>query len=116
MARPPGVREDGKPRRRRRRRFRLGRVLALCAIVLLALLYYRPVHAWFETRDAVDARRAEVRALEAKHAALEKRLANTQSGTDLVRAARRLGLVKPGERLFIVRGIPQWQRAHAHAK
>jgi hypothetical protein len=27
-----------------------------------------------------------------------------------VREARRLGLVKPGERLFIVKGIELWQR------
>jgi hypothetical protein len=30
----------------------------------------------------------------------------------LVREARRLGLVKPGERLFIVKGIPAWRKHH----
>ena len=36
-----------------------------------------------------------------------------QLGRDqLVREARRLGLVKPGERLFIVRGIPAWRKHH----
>src|SRR4051794_30655214 len=101
---------------KRRRRSGLGRVLAIGAIALLALLYSRPLHAWFDTRRAVAERRAEVRTLEATHASLEKRLADTQNGVDLVRAARRLGLVKPGERLFIVRGIKQWRRAQHAAR
>ena len=44
---------------------------------------------------------------------LEDRLAEIRSGKTLVRGARRVGLVKPGERLFIVRGIPEWRRANA---
>ena len=31
----------------------------------------------------------------------------------LAREARRLGYVKPGERLFIVKGIDAWRRAQA---
>jgi len=33
-------------------------------------------------------------------------------GDQLIREARRLGLVKPGERLFIVRGIAAWRKHH----
>ena len=50
--------------------------------------------------------------LAARKKDFEKRLAEIRSGSTLVRGARRLGLVKPGERLFIVRGIPEWRRAH----
>ena len=39
--------------------------------------------------------------------------AEIQRGATLVRGARRLGLVKPGEHLFIVQGIPEWRRANA---
>jgi cell division protein FtsB len=98
-----------RPRKRRR----LARWLALAFVVLLGLLYYRPVHAYVETKRTVEARTAEVRALAARKHALEERLAEIRSGSTLVRGARRLGLVKPGERLFIVRGIAQWRRAHA---
>ena len=28
------------------------------------------------------------------------------------REARQMNLVRPGERLFIVKGIPEWRRAH----
>jgi cell division protein FtsB len=80
---------------------------------LLALLYYRPVRSYLETRDALAERRAEVRVLADRKHRLEEKLAQTRSGATLLRGARRLGLVKPGERLFIVRGIPEWRRAHA---
>ncbi len=99
---------------RLRRRRRLSRWLALGVVVLLALLYYRPVQAYLSTHRTLDARTAEVRALAARKHRLEERLAEIRSGATLVREARRLGLVKPGEHLFIVRGIPAWRRAHPH--
>jgi cell division protein FtsB len=99
---------------RLRRRRKLSRWLALGVAVLLALLYYRPVHAYLSTHRTLEVRTAEVRALAVRKHRLEERLAEVSSSATLVREARRLGLVKPGERLFIVRGIPAWRRAHAH--
>ena len=97
-------------RPRRRRRF--ARWAALGLVVLLGLLYYRPVRAYVETKRTLRARTADVAALaEGKHE-LEDRLAEIRSGSTLVRGARRLGLVKPGERLFIVRGIDAWRLKH----
>ncbi len=81
--------------------------------VLLALLYYRPVRAYLQTHRTLDARTAEVRALAVHKRQLENQLAEIRSGATLVQGARRLGLVEPGEHLFIVRGIPEWRRAHA---
>jgi len=88
------------------------RVFALGVVVLLALLYYRPVRAYLDTRKMVQARTAEVNELSARKKQLEERLAEIEQGATLVRGARRLGLVKPGERLFIVQGITEWRRAH----
>ncbi len=90
--------------------------MALGVVVLLALLYYRPVRAYIHTRDTLRARTAEVEALTTRKGQLEERLAEIQSGKTLVRGARRLGLVKPGEHLFIVRGIPEWRRAHSRSR
>ena len=89
------------------------RLVALGVAVLLALLYYRPVKTYVNTRHALDERTAEVRELAARKKQLEQRLAEVEQGASLVRGARRLGLVKPGEHLFIVQGIQQWRRAHA---
>jgi cell division protein FtsB len=89
------------------------RLVALGVAVLLALLYYRPVRSYVNTRHTLDERTAEVDALAARKQQLEKRLAEIEQGSSLVRGARRLGLVKPGEHLFIVQGIPEWRRAHS---
>jgi cell division protein FtsB len=89
------------------------RLVALGIAVLLALLYYRPVRTYVNTRHTLDERTAEVRALVARKHQLEQRLTEIEQGASLVRGARRLGLVKPGEHLFIVQGIQQWRRAHA---
>ncbi len=82
----------------------------MAGIGLVIFLYYRPLRTYLHTRDTLASRSAEVRALATEKQALERRLAASASGAALVREARRLGLVKPGERLFIVRGISQWRR------
>jgi cell division protein FtsB len=102
-----------RPRARRRPRRRLRRLVVLGALALVVLLYYRPLRAYEHAHRAVATQAAQVRALEARKRRLEERLAEVRSGATLVRAARRLGLVKPGEELFIVRGIEAWRRAHA---
>ena len=88
------------------------RWLAVAGIALVVFLYYRPLRTYLRARDALASRSAEVHALAAEKLALERRLALSEGGAALVREARRLGLVKPGERLFIVRGISQWRRLH----
>jgi cell division protein FtsB len=78
----------------------------------MAFLYYRPISSYMQTRSELGARRAQVVALRSENARLERRLAGTRSDAALAREARRIGYVKPGERLFIVKGIAAWQRAH----
>ena len=100
-----------RPRRIRSRRRLL--LAALVGLALVGLLYYRPVRAYLDAGRALNTRRAEVRALERQKKRLQERLALDESGATLLRAARRLGLVRPGERLFIVKGIPAWRKARA---
>jgi cell division protein FtsB len=90
----------------------LRRWLAVGAVGVIALLYYRPVHSYLSTKHTLAQRAAEVRSLQRQHASLERQLAESDTGAALVRASRRLGLVKPGEQLFIVTGISTWRRAH----
>jgi cell division protein FtsB len=103
------LRTSKRPRWAARSRRRL--LLLAAGALLAALLYYRPVHAYLKTRDTLAQRATEVHGLAAEKHALEQRLALTESESILVRRARRLGLVKPGERLFIVKGIAAWRRA-----
>jgi len=85
------------------------RWLAVGALVLVALLYYRPVRTYLERRDAVAERQAQVQALAERRAELQRRLAYASSEEAVAREARRLGYVEPGERLYIVKGIPAWR-------
>jgi cell division protein FtsB len=88
---------------------RPSRLLALGGVALLAFLYWKPVHTFLHTRQQLDNRQAEVRSLAAERRDLQRQIAEVGTGGALVREARRLGLVKPGERLFIVRGIDAWR-------
>jgi cell division protein FtsB len=99
--------------RRRRGSRRLLRLAAVGALCLVALAYFKPARTYLRTRHAVSARTAEVRQLQAQHRELQRLVAASSSDAELAREARRLGLVKPGERLFIVKGIDAWLRQHA---
>lgn len=88
------------------------RLLALGGLVLVAFLYWKPMHTYLQTKKTLDARRAEVQTLRAEQTHLQRRLAQVGTTEQLVREARRLGLVKPGERLFIVKGIAAWRKHH----
>jgi cell division protein FtsB len=88
------------------------RLLAAAGLLLLAFLYWKPAHAYFDARHELQNRRAEVHALHVEHGRLEQRLAQAGTGEQFVREARRLGLVKPGEKLFIVKGIAAWRKKH----
>jgi hypothetical protein len=92
-----------------RRRLRLLWAVALVGIA--AYLYYAPISSYLETRSDLAARRAEVDALRLVRAELELRLVSSTSVESLEREARRINYVRPGERLFVVKGIPAWRKA-----
>ena len=80
------------------------------ALVLVGLLYYRPLHDYLDARSQRAAQLAAVHKLQKQEAALEQRLKHASSLPALAAAARTLGYVRPGEHLFIVKDIPQWRR------
>jgi cell division protein FtsB len=77
---------------------------------VVALLYYRPLRSYVETRSSLEERESEVRELRAKRNELARRLEEADTAEALARRARKLGLVKPGEQLFIVKGVEEWRR------
>jgi hypothetical protein len=86
------------------------RWLAVGALLLVALLYYRPLKAYVDARGEQGRRQAVVHKLQADKSRLERRLGSSTSLGTLAREARALGYVRPGEHLFIVRGIEQWRK------
>jgi cell division protein FtsB len=90
-------------------RLRPTRVLAIVGIVLLGFLYWRPLHTYLRTKHELQVRHAQIASLRAEQATLERKIAAAGTSAELVREARRIGLVKPGEKLFVVRGIAAWR-------
>ena len=84
------------------------RWLALGAIVLVGLLYARPLKSYLGTKHELAHRAADVKSLKAEKRDLQHRLAQASTPEALQQEARRLGLVRPGEKLFIVKGITAW--------
>jgi cell division protein FtsB len=100
---------------RKKRRRRLGgpvarRWFAVAALVLVGLLYYRPLHDYIDARSQRTVQLTAVRKAEQQQVALERRLKHASSLAALAAAARTLGYVRQGEHLFIVKDIPQWRR------
>jgi cell division protein FtsB len=88
-------------------------VAVLC---LVGFLYFRPAKTYFEKRADLQSRAADVQRLRAQNTRLQRRVAISNSDAALGREARRLGFVRPGEQLFIVKGIADWRRKHGDAR
>ena len=86
---------------------RLGRIALLLVLLGVLALYIKPVLSWWSTRDESQRRGAEVSALEAENKALRQRRAELKDPRMLENEARRLGMVRPGERAFVVEGLPR---------
>jgi cell division protein FtsB len=86
------------------------RWFAVAALVLVGLLYYRPLHDYLDSRGQRAARAATVARLQREEMRLERKLKEASSPAVLAREARTLGYIRPGEHLFIVKNIPQWLR------
>jgi cell division protein FtsB len=100
------------PRRRRPSRSRLAlRWLGLAVVLAIALGYVQPLRAYLDARAEVQVRSADIAKLERERETLERRLEFTGTDAFIEREARRLGLVRPGERLFIVKGFESLKKA-----
>jgi septum formation initiator len=87
------------------------RWLVLVVALLVGFLYYRPLSSYLETKRELEYRADEVRQLEEDRGALARRLAGAEGPASVERQGRRLGLVRPGEQLFIVTGVDAWLRS-----
>jgi hypothetical protein len=92
------------------RRMSLRSWVALGVLVLVALLYYRPLTALVNAKSQLGQRRTVVRRLEHEQASLKQRLGASTAVATLSREARALGYVHPGEHLFIVKDIDAWRK------
>src|SRR5215210_5774447 len=99
MPPPARTRPATTKKKRPPRRSLLRRWLGVAAIVVVGYLYWHPLTTYLDRRGDVSRATATAASLRAEKRALERQLALQRSDTVLVREARRLGYVYPGERL-----------------
>lgn len=85
---------------------RVGRVALLVVLGAILLLYIAPVSHWVTQSGTAADYRAEVSRLEAESARLRGRIATLGRPEGLEREARRLGMVRRGERAWVIEGLP----------
>ena len=84
---------------------RLGRWALIGVFALVLYLYIGPALSWISTYKEAGRQRAQVAELRVENQKLRERKAALSSPGALEREARRLGMVKKGERAYIVQGI-----------
>jgi cell division protein FtsB len=85
---------------------RLGRIALLFVLAMLLYLYIGPARSYLAAVQESKQRRAEVTRLERENARLRARKAALNRPATVEMEARRLGMVRPGERSYILRGLP----------
>lgn len=86
---------------------RLGRVFLLAVLFVIMLMYVSPLTRWVTQRNTAKEDTAELRQLESTNSELKAKLKLLQSPQALEMRARELGMVKQGERSFVVDGLPR---------
>ena len=91
-------------RRTRIRWDRLGRWALLGVFVFVLFLYIGPAARWVSTYRQAKQKRSEVAALQAENRTLRAKKRALQAPGALERQARALGMVKAGEKLYVIEG------------
>jgi cell division protein FtsB len=86
---------------------RLGRLALLGTLVVILLLYLSPAKQWWEqSRTAAD-HREKLEELGKENRELKRRVRALRDPGALEREARRLGMVRQGERAYVIEGLPR---------
>jgi cell division protein FtsL len=92
--------------RRRPSRSKLAlRWVGAAILVAIALSYIHPLTSYRHAQKEVAERQASISVLERSNEELTKKLMDAGKDEFVIREARRLGLVRDGEHLFIVKGV-----------
>ncbi|MBA2631115.1 MAG: septum formation initiator family protein [Thermoleophilaceae bacterium] len=92
--RPYGIRWD-----------RVGRIALLGTLIVIMGLYISPARHWIEQSRTAGEQKRELQALTEDNTELTKRVHALRDPDALEREARRLGMVREGERPFVVQGL-----------
>jgi len=85
---------------------RVARVALLGVLAFVVLLYVNPARTYVRTWQEAKIKRADVLELKRENRTLQARRRALNDPRVLEREARRLGMVRPGERPYAVEGLP----------
>jgi len=85
---------------------RVGRIMMLVVLVALVYLAVGPVRSLIGAYHSAAQHRAEIGRLAHENARLRLRRSALHSPVTLEREARRLGMIRPGERAYVIQGLP----------
>jgi cell division protein FtsB len=96
-----------QPRRRTNIRWdRVGRLALLGTLFVILMLYISPAKHWWEQSRTANAQEQELQELSEENRGLKKRVRALRDPGALEREARRLGMVRQGERAYVIEGLP----------
>jgi cell division protein FtsB len=86
---------------------RVGRYALLGTLVVILLLYVSPALHWIEQSGTAGEQNRELDDLTRENRALKRRVGQLRDPRALEREARKLGLVKHGERAYVIENLPR---------
>jgi hypothetical protein len=85
---------------------RLGRVALLITLVVIVLSYLSPARHWLQQSGTAGRQKQELTQLTGEKKRLRSRLRALRDPGALEREARRLGMVRVGERSYVIENLP----------
>ncbi len=91
---PPRIRWD-----------RLGRYALLTVLFAILLAYISPIRNWLRQSETAKHEEAQLHSLEEENARLKHRIEDLKRPLALEREARKLGMIKEGERAYVISNL-----------
>ncbi len=86
---------------------RVGRLAMLGTLIVILLLYISPARHWLQQSSTASAQRQELNGLLRENTKLKERVRSLRDPGALEQEARRLGMVREGERAYVIQGLPR---------
>jgi cell division protein FtsB len=85
---------------------RLGRVALLATLIIIVFSYASPARQWIRQSGTAGHQKQELSDLGSENRKLKQRLRALRDPGALEREARRLGMVRAGERSYVIENLP----------
>jgi len=86
---------------------RVGRLALLATFFVILLLYISPAKHWLQQSSTAGAQRSELNDLTRENTHLKQRVHALKDPGALEREARKMGMVRQGERAYVIEDLPR---------